>query len=202
MKKYRLDNLSNVVNDCVKQLTQRGSVILVPTETVYGLVCDWQDQTAIDRIYSLKQRDYGKPFALFADSLAMLEQHGINIPKNARKLANKFCPGPITIIIPDPDGKTIGFRIPAHPFILALIKQYGHPLASTSANCSGMPNALTVNEAVAMLAGQPDIAIDTGSLPADAVASTVVMVNGDKVEVVRPGPISADDILATIKSCQ
>ncbi|MCF6176406.1 MAG: threonylcarbamoyl-AMP synthase [Victivallaceae bacterium] len=202
MKKYELDDLSTTVNDCAEQLKQRGSVILVPTETVYGLVCDWRDQTAINRIYSLKQRDYGKPFALFADSLAMLEQHGINIPENARRLAEKFCPGPITIIIPGSDGKTVGFRIPNQPFILALIEQYGHPLASTSANCSGMPNAFTVNEAVAMLDGEPDIAIDSGSLSANAAASTVVMVNKDKIKIIRTGPISEDKIFTTIKKRQ
>jgi L-threonylcarbamoyladenylate synthase len=202
MKKYTLDDLSTVVNDCAEQLSQRGSVILVPTETVYGLVCDWRDRTAIDRIYALKQRDHGKPFALFADSLAMLENHGIKLPENARRLAEKFCPGPITIIIPGPDGKTVGFRIPDHPFILALIEQYGHPLASTSANSSGMPNALTVNEAVAMLDGEPDIAIDSGSLSANAAASTVVMVNKDKIKIIRTGPISADEIFSTIKKRQ
>jgi len=202
MKKYNLDNLPTTVADCVEQLKQHGSVLLVPTETVYGLVCDWQDQSAIERIYHLKQRDHGKPFALFADSIAMLEQHGINIPDNARKLAERFCPGPITIIIPGADGRTIGFRIPNHPFILALIKQYAHPLASTSANCSGMPNALTVNDAIAMLAGQPDIAIDTGSLSADATASTVIMVDKEKVKIIRSGPIGADKIFSTIKKDQ
>ncbi len=202
MKKYELDNLPNTVKDCAEQLKQCGSVLLVPTETVYGLVCDWQDQTAIERIYSFKQRDYGKPFALFVDSITMLEQHGINIPENARKLAERFCPGPITIIIPGHDGKTIGFRIPNHPFILALLKQHAHPLASTSANCSGMPNALTVNEAVAMLDGQPDIAIDTGSLSVDAIASTVIMVDKDKIKIIRSGPIGADEIFSTIKNHQ
>jgi L-threonylcarbamoyladenylate synthase len=205
MKNYKLSHLNGLastVNNCVEQLKQSGSVLLVPTETVYGLVCDWQDQTAIERIYKLKQRDYGKPFALFVNSLKMLEQHGIKLPENAKKLATEFCPGPITIIIPTSHGKTIGFRIPDHPFILALIEQYGHPLVSTSANCSGQPNALTTNEAIAMLDGQPDIAIDNGSIAVDALASTVVMINADRVKIIRTGPISKEKIFSTIKNHQ
>jgi L-threonylcarbamoyladenylate synthase len=121
MKKYDLIQTPSltttaIISDCIEQLKKQGSVILVPTETVYGLVCDWQDETAIKRIYNLKQRDYGKPLALFADCLPTLEAQGIIIPENAKKIAAKFCPGPVTIIIPGANGQTIGFRIPDHPW--------------------------------------------------------------------------------------
>ena len=201
IKRLSTDNLSALVAECVKQLRRPGAVLLVPTETVYGLVCDWQDQAAIERIYRLKQRDYGKPLALFVAGKAMLQEHGISLPQRVEKLIDSFCPGPLTLVFPGNDGSTVGIRIPDYPFILALLEAYGRPLASTSANHSGDPNALTVAEAKKMLNGAVDIAVDAGAIAADAQASTVVKVSSDSWQLLRSGPISEqaiDQLLASV----
>jgi L-threonylcarbamoyladenylate synthase len=110
------------------------------------------------------------------------------IPRAARILAEKFCPGPITIIIPDGKGSTFGFRIPDHPFIIELLKASGRTFASTSANLSGQPAALNVDDALASIDGTPEVVVDWGPLPPDSKASTVVMVNADSSwKILREG---------------
>ncbi|MDD3118472.1 MAG: Sua5/YciO/YrdC/YwlC family protein, partial [Victivallales bacterium] len=86
---------------------------------------------------------------------------------------------------------TVGFRIPDHPLILRLLRQLDFPLASTSANRSGRPNAQTVTQALAELSGTPDAVVDAGPLPAAARASTVIDLSGKSWRILREGPISA-----------
>ncbi|QSH40653.1 L-threonylcarbamoyladenylate synthase [Lentisphaerota bacterium ZTH] len=194
-----IHNLNNdlpdaIFTDCMNALESPGDVLLVPTETVYGLVCRWDDHKAVDRIYELKGREQNKPLALFVDSTDTLKKHGIELNENAEKIAEKFCPGPVTVVVPQGD-KTVGFRIPDHPFMLELLKQTGYPLASTSANRSGDPNALSPGEALDMLDGNPNIIISEGYIPKDRCASTVVLAHPDRIEILREGPISAAELL-------
>ncbi|MHB9138952.1 MAG: L-threonylcarbamoyladenylate synthase [Victivallaceae bacterium] len=200
MKTYSLENepMEEIVRDCVRQLLTDETVLAVPTETVYGLVCRWNDPSGIERIYRLKERDRGKPLAMFADSIAMLEANGVVLSRDAMLLTEKFCPGPITIIVPDVCGAKTGYRIPDHPFILALLKSLGAPLASTSANLSGLPNALNVDEAVRDLSGEPDIMVDGGPIQEARQASTVVDLSGCEWRIVRNGPISELEIRETL----
>jgi len=174
--------------------THPGSVALFPTETVYGLVCRADDRTAIDRIYELKQRSDTKPLGVFVASAARLEAAGAVTSPAAEKLIAAFCPGPITMIVATTAGGTLGFRIPDHPLLLRLLNELPFPLAQTSANRSGRPNVLTVDAALAELAGAPDLVIDGGALPADARASTVVNLAVSPIKVLREGPISAAEI--------
>jgi L-threonylcarbamoyladenylate synthase len=196
MKIYRLENgsMEEIVQACARQLMMPGAVLAVPTETVYGLVCRWDDPAGIERIYRLKERDRGKPLAMFADSIAMLEAHGVILSWNALLLTDKFCPGPITIIVQDAHGTKTGYRIPDHPFILALLKSLGVPLASTSANLSGLPNALNIDDAVRDLNGEPDMIVDAGTIPGNCQASTVVDMSGVEYRILRAGPISETEI--------
>lgn len=193
--------MSDILKKALQILSTPGGVVLVPTETVYGLVCDWQDEAARDRIYKLKGRSENKPLAMFADSAAMAEKFGVKLNESANILLNKFAPGPITVIAPA-DGKypTVGVRIPDHTFVLELLKAHGRPLASTSANASGMPNVLTVQDALEQLNGTIDLAVDGGTLPEDAAASTVVSVCTDTMQILREGPISAGAIAEALRS--
>ena len=187
--------MEEILNQALKVLQQPGSVLLIPTETVYGLVCDWQDEKARERIYELKKRDGNKPLAMFADSPEMAEKFGVKLNDEAEILLNTFAPGPITVIAPgDEKYATIGVRIPAHELVLELLKRYQKPLASTSANASGMPNVLNVVDATKELDGQVDMIIDGGTLPADAQASTVVTVCEKPCRVLRQGLITEEAI--------
>lgn len=200
MKKYSLqeDEHAEIIAGCGKALETPGCVLLVPTETVYGLVCRRDDQKAVQRIYELKGREQGKPLALFADSVATLKKFGVHLNRNAEKLAAEFCPGPLTVVVPAPDGATVGFRIPDHQFILELLKKLQYPLASTSANRSGEPNALNIEAALAMLDGEVNIAVDGGAIPPGRLASTVVMALENEFKIMRPGPISETQLRAAI----
>ena len=202
MNTYRTENtdLSTIAAACTAALRAPGAVLLVPTETVYGLVCDWRDAAARNRIYELKQRAYGKPLAMFAADRAMLDTSGVVLDEPTEKVFNAFCPGPITMIVGGPDEQTVGFRIPDHPLVLEILRQYGKPLASTSANRSGEPNALTAAEALAMLDGEPDIVVDEGAISSQAQASTVVQIKENSWNILRPGPVSEAQILAVIKA--
>lgn len=186
------------VPDAVQILRQPGSVLLVPTETVYGLVCAWEDTAARKRIYELKHRSENKPFAAFIPCVDALPPEA-TLPDAARKIAEAFCPGPVTVIVPDRSGGTFGFRIPDHPFITCLLAAYGGALASTSANLSGKPAALCMEDGLNSIDGEPALAVDGGVLPPDSLASTVIMVGADSSwKILRQGPITEEQIRQTV----
>lgn len=176
-------------------LATPGTVLLAPTETVYGLICAADDPAARERIYQLKHRPQNKMLANFVPSLETVKATVGTIPSTAEKIAEHFCPGPVTLVIPDGHGGTYGFRIPDHPFMLALLRAYGKTIASTSANLSGEPAALSVPEALRSLDGEVDLAIDGGVIPADSLASTVILVNADNSwKILREGPVTEQQI--------
>jgi len=171
-------------------LRREDGVLLVPTETVYGLVCDASHEPARAKIYEMKRRPASKLLTLFFASRQAVFSSFPSMPETAKRLAVAFCPGPVTLIVPDGEAFT-GFRIPGHPALLRLLEAYGRPLASTSANLSGRPPAHTVDEALESLAFSPDGILDGGAIPPDSEASTVIKVERDGTwSVLRPGPVS------------
>jgi len=173
-------------------LRRDDGVLLVPTETVYGLVCDASHDAARAKIYEMKRRPASKLLTLFFSSREAAEASFPAMPETAKRFAAAFCPGPVTLIVPDGDAFT-GFRIPDHPALLNLLAAYGRPLASTSANLSGQPPAHTPDEALASLAVPPDGVLDGGAIPPDSVASTVIRIERDGAwSILRPGPVSED----------
>ena len=196
MKLYTLDrekNYSEIVQQCVETIHQPGAVLLLPTETVYGLVCRWDDENAQKRIFRIKGRNENKPFQMMLSSIEQLKNLRVNVFSNAKKLTKAFCPGPITILIPH-NGAKIGYRIPDHPFFQDILSAVGEPLAATSANLSGEPVALSVSAATANLKGVVDIVVDAGVLPANVKASTVVDLTEDSFSIIRNGPITEQQI--------
>ncbi len=196
MNTYYLDkntDSSSIVKLCVEALLKPGAVLLLPTETVYGLVCRWSDSEAKKRIFTLKGRDENKPFQMMISSIDQLNDFGVEIPTVARKITNAFCPGPITILVPH-SGAKVGYRIPEHNFFIEVLSKLGEPLAATSANLTGNPVALTTTDAISDLNGEVDIVVDEGILPSDILASTVVDVADNSFSIVRKGPITEFDI--------
>ena len=173
-------------------LRREDGVLLVPTETVYGLVCDAAHKAARTKIYEMKRRPASKLLTLFFASRQAVEAAFPAMPETAKRFAAAFCPGPVTLIVPDGEAFT-GFRIPDHPALLALLKAYGRPLASTSANLSGQPPAHTADEALESLALPPDGVLDGGAIPPDSAASTVIKIERDGTwSILRPGPVSEE----------
>ena len=177
-------------------LRRDDGVLLVPTETVYGLVCDAAHEAARAKIYEMKRRPASKLLTVFFASREAAEAAFPAMPDTAKRFAAAFCPGPVTLIVPDGDVFT-GFRIPAHPALLRLLEAYGRPLASTSANLSGQPPAHTVEDALASLAIPPDGVLDGGAIPPDSAASTVIKIERDGTwSILRPGPVSEEMLRA------
>ena len=182
------------------EILRNGGVLLLPTETVYGLICDSENPAARQKIYEMKHRSGNKPLGIFVPDIGCAEKLcGRPLPDPAKKLAEAFMPGPLTLIVPDARGTTFGFRIPDHPFILALLKQFGGALASTSANLSGQPPARNVEYGLQSIDGEVDLAVDGGPLPPDSPASTVVQVFADSTwKILRQGPIPAERIAEAV----
>ena len=172
-------------------LNRPGSVALVPTETVYGLVAKVGDELAYRKIFELKQRSEAKVLGWFAADWRTLEDYGVQLEGLPRLLAEKYCPGAITIIASLKNGGTLGFRSPAHPLLQEILKLTG-PLYQTSANLSGQPDPLDAASALAQLSGEPDIAVDGGKLPEGAQGSTVVDATGKELRILRQGALKIE----------
>ena len=172
-------------------LNQPGSVALVPTETVYGLVAKVGDELAYRKIFELKQRSKAKVLGWFVADWHTLSDYGVQLSGLPEKLAEKYCPGAITVIAPLKEGGTLGFRSPAHPLLQAVLKLTG-PLYQTSANLSGAPDPLDAESALAQLSGEPDIAVDGGTLPEGAQGSTVVDATGKEPRILRQGALEIE----------
>ncbi len=178
-------------------LNSPGAVALIPTETVYGLACGWNDAAARQRMAAMKSREKDKPFQMLVDSLEMAIANGAAPSKKAEALIRSLTPGPLTFVVEASCenrgfGDSIGLRIPDHQLTLDVISQLGHPLAATSANTAGAPPATTVSEALDSLDFPPDLAIDAGEIKGSA--STVVDLRGDTPSVVREGTVPAAEI--------
>ena len=185
------NGVAATVGRTVGVLSVPGNVAVVPTETVYGLVSK-VDSAGSERIYALKHRSADKRLGWFVGDWRQLEGYGVKLTPLVVSLAERYTPGAITIIAPDVSGNGIGFRVPDHPFLSALLAELKSPLLQTSANLSGEPESLSLASALAHLTGEVDIAVDGGSLPAGALASTVVDARSDRPAILRQGALEVD----------
>lgn len=170
-------------------LLEAGELVVVPTETVYGIACD---PAHLEKLYAAKERDRGKPVARLAASLEQVAALDANFGKHGRTLAKKYWPGPLTLILDTPDGLT-GFRVPAHEVPLALARAFGKPIALTSANKSGGADATSAQEAFQCLGNSVSLFLD--ALPSiGKQPSTVVQCLENEVKILREGAVSRKDI--------
>lgn len=189
---------ASIAGICGKTLSKKGSVLLLPTETVYGFMCLWDDQQAREKILKMKRRDSKKPFQMLSSSVALAEKQGLVFEGEARKIADKFFPGALTLIVCNRDGGTTGLRIPNHEFMQELLGKIGCPLAATSANISGEPAALTIEDALKDLEIFPDLAVDGGRIE-HGKASTLVDATTAPFRILRDGLIGEDAIRRAVK---
>jgi len=185
------------------RLLGEGHVIGVPTDTVYGVAADGRDPEAVARLYQVKERPADRPIPLLLADMTGVHQVVRAFPEPARRLARRFWPGPLTLVLPArPDlptillagGDTVGVRVPNHDRLRDLIRRFARPLAATSANLSDRPPALTAADVVAQLGGRIPLVLDDGPAP-EGQPSTVVDCTGPEPIVLRPGPIDEDTIL-------
>ena len=170
---------------------EAGALVILPTETVYGLAADARRPDALARIYAAKCRDAGKPVAFLASDVAAIEAYGATLSPLACQLAARHWPGALTLVLPCGEGFE-GFRVPDHELARMIVSRCGGLLRVTSANASGEPAATRVEEALSALADHVELALDTGSVEGGE-ASTVVRVVENRLELLRQGPIVIAD---------
>jgi len=188
------------------EVLRGGGLIVLPTDTVYGVGC-MLDDAAIARLFAAKQRppDRAVP-VLLADADAVMRVASV-FPEAAQRLAAAFWPGPLTLALPKRDDlpanltdlPTVGVRVPAHDGARAVLAAAGGALAVTSANRSDAPPALDVRAAVAQLGSAVALYLDGGASPG-GVPSTIVSFDGDDLRVLRAGPITERDLRAALRA--
>ena len=177
-----------------------GSIVALPTETVYGLAADATDADAVAKIFTAKGRPGFNPLIVH---VADLDAAGalVDINATARALAARFWPGPLTLVLAARTGNgiapavaaglpTLAIRIHAHPVMQAVLRGVGRPLAAPSANASGSISPTTAAHVAASLGDRAPVIVDGGPTPG-GLESTIVAVAGDRVTLLRPGGIAA-----------
>ena len=181
-----------------------GGLVVYPTDTVYGLGCDSFNVNAVKRVFRAKG-DRRKPLPILSCSVADLRKIAY-LSDMARKIAVKFWPGPLTIIVPKkpalPDIVTcdlgsVGVRVPEHDVAVQLIRLSDGLLIGTSANKTGQKPACTAREALEQLGEEVDVILDGGPAPLGE-PSTVVDLTTEKPKILREGPIAFKDILEAL----
>jgi L-threonylcarbamoyladenylate synthase len=183
-------------------LIRAGKLVAFPTETVYGLGANALDAVAVARIFALKGRPLASPLIVHADSLKMARGLALEWPEVAERLARKYWPGPLTLVltkhpsIPDvvtAGLPTVGLRVPAHPVALALIREAGVPIAAPSANLFMQLSPTTAEHVRASLGGAVDFVLDGGPSGV-GIESTVLSLAGAEAVLLRPGVIPLPEI--------
>ncbi len=177
-----------------------GGLVAFPTDTVYGVAANPFDAAAIERLYEAKIRETNKAIAVLIGDLDQIPQVARQVTVSAQRLAKRFWPGALTLIVPRlvslPDNLSpslsIGLRMPDHVFALELLQKAG-PLATTSANLSGGANTSTAEEVLAQLDGRIELLLDGGKTTG-GVPSTVVDCTQPEALILRQGAISSDQI--------
>lgn len=189
----------NSINKAV-ELLQRGQVVAVPTETVYGLAANAFDSEAIKKVFEAKGRPQDNPLILHISSFSMLELIAKEIPPLAVTLAEKFWPGSLTMIFDKKDNvpygttgglDTVAVRMPDNKSTLCLIEKCGFPLAAPSANISGLPSPTTAQHVFSDMNGKIPLILDGGACSC-GVESTVVCFTQTGVRVLRPGAVTPE----------
>lgn len=179
---------------------KKGGLVVYPTDTVYGVGGLAFDPGVIKQIYLVKGRDYTKAIPILLSDPVELSRVALDIGKAAHKLAERFWPGPLTLVVPrhpdlpeniSPDA-TIGVRMPDHPVALSLLRISG-PLATTSANLSGEISTRSASEVVEQIGGRIPLVLDGGITPG-GTDSTVVDCTSSEPVILREGPISLQQI--------
>jgi L-threonylcarbamoyladenylate synthase len=184
----------------------RGGLAVFPTETVYGLGADAGAAGAVARLVAVRGRQPARPILVLIADLAMASAVAADVPAAARRLAARFWPGPLTLVVParadvhpalTAGTGTIGVRVPGHATAAALVAALGRPVTAPSANPPGAAPPRRLAEARAYFGDAVDAYVDGGELPGGA--STVARIVGDRVDVLRPGPITAAALAAALE---
>ncbi|TAK78678.1 MAG: threonylcarbamoyl-AMP synthase [Dehalococcoidia bacterium] len=201
------DDAESEINRAVRILRD-GGLVAIPTETVYGLAADASNPVAVRRLYEVKGRPPGHPVIVHIAGVQPLPRWAARVPEDARRLAEAFWPGPLTLILPrtlaavdEVTGgrETVGLRVPDHPLTLALLRAFGGGVAAPSANRFGRVSPTSAEDVRADLGDDVDLVLDGGPCGV-GVESTIVdcSEDGETPVILRPGGITAEQIEAVL----
>ena len=183
-------------------LLRDGGVVAFPTETVYGLGADAANEQAVSRIYSIKGRPADHPLIVHLADAGMIDRWAREIPADALRLAERFWPGPLTIVLrrsATVSGlvtgglDTVGIRVPAHPVAQHLLREFGGGIAAPSANRFGRISPTCVDHVRDELGSAPDLILDGGDCQV-GLESTIISLINDSPILLRPGRVSIHDL--------
>ena len=209
MKTLQLIPESNEIATACKIL-QSGGVVAMPTETVYGLAANAYDETAIAKIFEAKGRPQDNPLIVHIASIDTLYELASEVPQTALKCAEKFWPGPLTMVLKKTEKvpnavsaglSTVAIRMPSNKIAHTLIKESGLPLAAPSANISGSPSPTTASHVIADMQGKID-AVIMGDDCEVGVESTVITLAGDHPVLLRPGGVTLEQLREVLPDVQ
>ena len=180
-------------------ILRRGGLLAIPTETVYGLGADGLNADAVRHIFEAKGRPQDNPLILHIPDASWLARYCKDVPETAYRLAGRFWPGPLTMILPKADCvplvttgglDTVGMRCPDHAVTRAIIAASGVPVAAPSANTSGRPSCTTAAHVREDMDGRIEMILDGGEEVGIGLESTIVDLTGDIPMILRPGYVT------------
>lgn len=206
MKTVLLDAAKSGSIEAAARIIRNGGLVGMPTETVYGLAANALDGKAVLKIFQAKGRPQDNPLIVHISELEQIRRLVLRFPERARKLAEAYWPGPMTMVlekselIPDEVSTglpTVGIRFPSHPVARALITAAGVPIAAPSANRSGYPSTTTAEHVMRDMDGKIDAVLDGGPCGV-GVESTIVTLASDPPRLLRPGGVTLDQLRAIL----
>lgn len=195
--------------DIAAELIKKGEVVGIPTETVYGLGADASDEDAVRKIFSAKGRPADNPLIVHLADFSDAVKYTSYIPELACRLAEKFCPGALTMVLPKNERipvvtsgglDTVGIRVPSHPVMHKLIELSGRPIAAPSANISGYPSPTSAQHVMRDMNGRISAVIDGGQSEFGVESTVISFENENTVRILRPGCITEKMLLTVCKN--
>lgn len=185
-------------------LIKAGELVILPTETVYGLGANALDGQAVAKIFEAKNRPQFNPLIIHVSDVSTAQDY-VEMDERAKKVANAFWPGPLTLILPRKQGcgvselvsaglETLAIRAPSHKVMQSVIKQAGIPIAAPSANASGEPSATTPKHAADSLGDKVGFILAAGACDV-GLESTVLDLSSDIPTILRPGAVTKEDLV-------
>lgn len=203
-----LDAVKEQALDQAVAKLRAGELVAMPTETVYGLAADARNEGAIARVFALKGRPSDRPLIVHLASARWLDRWASDVPEYARRLAEAFWPGPLTLVLPKhahvscsiTGGQdTVAVRVPNHPIALALLEAFGDGLVAPSANRYGHISPTSAGDVQAEFGADAPLILDGGPCEV-GIESTIVSCIDDEPRILRLGSISAEALSAVV-SC-
>ena len=201
MHSYDIPTSSKSIDEAVSVLSG-GGVVAIPTDTLYGIAAAALDESAVQRVFDVKERGLSTPLPLFVSDVDDFHEFGLRVPDVARELAAAFWPGKLTIVVerssrvPDivTGGlDTVGLRIPDHPVPREIVARLAAPITATSANISGQPPLTSAEQVLRHLRDRLDLVVDGGRLR-PSKPSTVIDVTRNPCRILRQGAVTPERI--------